>query len=341
MSLQSNDIYEFGDFRLDVAEKLLLRDGKSISITPKVFETLQVFVENAGQLIEKNELMERIWHERFVEESNLSFNIKMLRKALGDNAGSPRFVETVPKRGYRFIAEVRRIEEDGENRRRGGTERKLGFSADSSAPFLPVPVSPRPRVSSSQTGAVVALAEWRQESDTRGTEELDEHIAKLELVPTKPVIRRTPKYLALVAAGLVLGSIGLGYYFLYAAGGGEAIDSVAVLPFVNATGDPDTEYLSEGISDSIIDSLSRLPNLKVNSLGSVLRYKGKEVDSRTVGRDLNVRAVLRGTLIKQGDDIVISTELVQRALGRQEPLAPLDDRLEDAAHAGALRAAGL
>ena len=107
MSLKTNNFYDFGNFRLDLAEKVLLRDGEIVSLTPKVFETLRVLVENAGHLLEKDELMRKIWQDRFVEESNLTFNIKTLRKALGDDASRPRFIETVPRRGYRFIAAVR------------------------------------------------------------------------------------------------------------------------------------------------------------------------------------------------------------------------------------------
>ena len=108
MLLKTQDFYEFGDFRIDLAERVLLRNDKIIPVTPKVFETLLVLVENAGRTIEKEELMREIWQDRFVEESNLSFNIGMLRKALGDDASNPIYVETVPRRGYRFIAEVRR-----------------------------------------------------------------------------------------------------------------------------------------------------------------------------------------------------------------------------------------
>lgn len=125
MSPETPYFYDFGGFRLDLAEKVLLRDGKFIPVTPKVFETLQVFVENAGRLIEKDELMRQIWQERFVEESNLTFNIKMLRKALGDNAAMPRFIETVPKRGYRFIAEVEKI--TGETVSKNGAARQTVF----------------------------------------------------------------------------------------------------------------------------------------------------------------------------------------------------------------------
>ena len=100
-------------------------------------------------------------------------------------------------------------------------------------------------------------------------------------------------------------------YTFYPTAGGEAIDSVAVLPFVNVGNDPNAEYLSEGISDSIINSLSPLPGLKrVISLNSALRYKGRQVDPQAVGREFNVRAVLMGRLTQQGDDLLISAELV-------------------------------
>jgi len=106
MSAPRPHCYEFGNFRLDTKEKILFRDNQPIALRPKVFETLRVFVEHAGRLLEKDELMQRIWKDQFVEESNLTFNIKMLRRVLNDDAHQPRFIETVPRRGYRFIAEV-------------------------------------------------------------------------------------------------------------------------------------------------------------------------------------------------------------------------------------------
>jgi Tol biopolymer transport system component/DNA-binding winged helix-turn-helix (wHTH) protein len=102
----TKEMYFFGNFRVEVAEKLLFCDGKSVSITPKMFETLAVLLENAGKIVEKEELMQRVWHDRFVEENNLTFNIKMLRKVFGDDARNPTFIETIPRRGYRFIAEL-------------------------------------------------------------------------------------------------------------------------------------------------------------------------------------------------------------------------------------------
>ena len=99
-------------------------------------------------------------------------------------------------------------------------------------------------------------------------------------------------------------------YFYVRQGSKTSIDSLAVLPFINTNIDPETEYLSDGISDSIINNLSQLPNLKVISFSSVLRYKGQKVDPQAVGHELNVRAVLMGRLTQRGDDLSISTELV-------------------------------
>jgi TolB-like protein/Tfp pilus assembly protein PilF/predicted Ser/Thr protein kinase len=114
-----------------------------------------------------------------------------------------------------------------------------------------------------------------------------------------------------IAAVLVFGVLaGAGWFYKSAGRGGETIDSVAVLPFVNAGGDPNAEYLSDGITESLINSLSQLPHLKVMSRDSAFMYKGKDTDARTVGQALGVRAVLKGHVMQRGDDLEISAELV-------------------------------
>ncbi|MCM3900740.1 MAG: winged helix-turn-helix domain-containing protein, partial [Pyrinomonadaceae bacterium] len=107
MSQQANEIYEFGRLHLDARERLLLRDGVAISLTPKSFDLLLALIERAGKLVEKEELFQKVWPDTIVEESNLSSNIALIRKALGDGMNGKRYIETVPKRGYRFVAEVR------------------------------------------------------------------------------------------------------------------------------------------------------------------------------------------------------------------------------------------
>ncbi len=111
MSLETNS-FEFGKFLLDPKEKVLLGDGKPISITPKAFQLLQILVENHGHLVERDKLLNTVWADSFVEEGNLTFTIRLLRKALADDKQNPRFIETVPKSGYRFVAEVREIKEN-------------------------------------------------------------------------------------------------------------------------------------------------------------------------------------------------------------------------------------
>lgn len=132
MSLQTQQFYEFADFRLDTSEKVLRRGGEVVPLTPKVFDTLKILIENAGHLLEKEELMRKIWQDRFVEEGNLAFNIKVLRKALKDNAAKPRFIETVQRRGYRFIAEVKEINENGSS----AEKKKNSSTAPSQKPYF-------------------------------------------------------------------------------------------------------------------------------------------------------------------------------------------------------------
>jgi serine/threonine protein kinase/TolB-like protein/Flp pilus assembly protein TadD len=121
-------------------------------------------------------------------------------------------------------------------------------------------------------------------------------------------IRQHGRGVALTVAAVLVAVAALAYF--YRTSGGEGIDSVAVLPFVDASGNPNTEYLSEGISDAVINSLSRLPKLRVISLNAVLRYKGKQIEPQAVGRELNVRAVLIGRMTQRGDSLAISAELV-------------------------------
>lgn len=205
MFWQTKTSYEFGPFRVDERERRLLRDGEVVPLTPKVFDILLVFVQNSGHILSKDEVMKLIWPNTAVEEGNLARNVSTLRKALGEGPTNHRYVETVPWRGYRFMANVQ-------------------------------------------------------------------------------VVRDEP--------------------------GRPAIDSIAVLPFVNISGDSSLEYLSDGIAESLINNLSQLPHLRVISRSSAFRYKGRETDALAVGRELNVQAVVMGRVADREDRLSISVELV-------------------------------
>src|SRR6185369_16431546 len=148
---------------------------------------------------------------------------------------------------------------------------------------------------------------------TEGTGRATESIAR-QIIDR---IRENKKQVGLVLLSLVLLTAAAGFGISLLNAKGKNIDSMAVLPFVNSVGDPELDYLSDGITESIINSLSQLPKLRVMARTTVFRYKGQQVDPEKVGRDLKVDAVLTGRVIQQGDTFIIQTELVNTADGRQ------------------------
>src|SRR5262249_29422683 len=107
MGEQAKRFYEFGRFRVNTAERLLFRDEEVVPLTPKVFDILLTLIESGGQVLSKESLMNRVWPDTFVEEGNLTQNISLLRKALGEGQNGNQYIETVARRGYRFVAPVR------------------------------------------------------------------------------------------------------------------------------------------------------------------------------------------------------------------------------------------
>jgi len=274
----------FDEFVLDLTRGCLLHFQQEIKLRPKSFEVLNYLVENNGRLISKDELITAVWVDTAVTDSSLVQCLKDIRHALRDEG--QQIIKTVHGRGYIFDREV---------------------TGD-------VPTSQVTTYSEETAGVQIIIEE----------EETNEHvidashwlpaggvkaIAAHEATSGWHLISaiRKPKWIAATVLSVTVVATSVIYFSRPAA----AIDSVAVMPFVNVNADPNIEYLSDGISDSIINNLSQLPNLKkVIALNSVLRYKGQQTDPQTVGRELGVRAVLMGRLIQQGDDLSISTELV-------------------------------
>jgi TolB-like protein/DNA-binding winged helix-turn-helix (wHTH) protein/Tfp pilus assembly protein PilF len=290
-SLPDGELYEFDGFRLDTAEGLLLREGAPVALEPKVFEMLVVLVRHAGRLVTKEELMQAVWPDSFVEESSLTRIISVLRKALSREDAGPQYIETAPKRGYRFVGEVRVSagrrdevivqtmkvslvveEEESDGKSKGGDERATRRAGE-------IPTGP-------ELGAAI---ERERQSFGKGK--------RLSL----PIVLTLVSLMAAVAVGI---------YFNFFGGSRQPLDSIAVLPFLNADANPEIEYLSDGITDSLINSLSQLPGLKVMSRNSVFRYKGRETDAQQAGTVLGVQAVLTGKVIQRGNDLIVSAELV-------------------------------
>jgi eukaryotic-like serine/threonine-protein kinase len=150
------------------------------------------------------------------------------------------------------------------------------------------------------------LARLKRDTDT-GRAAASQPVAEK---PTTPPWWRSKSAVGIAGALLVVALAARGWFYKYRANSGDTIDSVAVLPFVNASGNPDSEYLSDGITESLINSLSTLPHLKVMSRDSAFMYKGKDTDAHTIGLALGVRAVLKGHVMQRGDELEISAELV-------------------------------
>jgi TolB-like protein/DNA-binding winged helix-turn-helix (wHTH) protein/Tfp pilus assembly protein PilF len=296
MGAQNGHFFEFGPFRLDAEERVLWRDGQPVPLTAKAFDTLLVLVRRRGHIVGKEELLREVWPDSFVEEGNLSFNVSLLRKALGEDAHRPQFIETVARRGYRFIAEVRAVDGHEVSELTVETRTRSGLVVEEEAGEESSTAGGRARAAEAvmaRPAAAAAVAQSGRQVARRFKSKTA--LAQALLVPAAAVI---------VAVAVVA-------YQFYPAHSGDAIDSIAVLPFANVGNDENTEYLSDGVSDSIIDSLSELPNLKkVIPFSSVLRYKGRQIDPQAVGRELNVGAVLTGRLTLRGDEVLVSTELV-------------------------------
>ena len=109
----ASQIYEFGPFRLETSKRLLMRDLESAPLTPKCYEILAALVEASGEVLSKESLIERVWPDSFVEDGNLTYNISILRKALGERAGAHKYIVTVPGRGYQFVEKVRELTNEG------------------------------------------------------------------------------------------------------------------------------------------------------------------------------------------------------------------------------------
>jgi len=299
MREQTTDFYEFGRFRLKPDERLLLRGEEFVPLTPKAFDILLTLLENDGRIVRKDDLMKKVWPDTFVEEGNLTQNVSLLRKALGESATGPQFIETVPRRGYRFVAPVSRKNGDGE----------LDGSVTDNPP------------DSSQTA-------WLGNSTARTlppTQDSKSNVTGLSLTgptlahgrPPLEITRRTFLSHRVPAVALtltvVLASVG-GIAYLSgrdkAGASTTAIQSIAVLPFVDDSPDADSEYLDDEIAESLVNSLAKLPKLRVVPRSVMVNYKGRNVDPRKVGEELNVRAVVTGRVHRHGDTISIQADLI-------------------------------
>ncbi|MCY7348540.1 MAG: winged helix-turn-helix domain-containing protein [Pyrinomonadaceae bacterium] len=251
--MNSNKKNSFANFDLDVQHKVLRRGGEIVPLPLKAVELLIVLLKNRGEVVSKNELLEAVWEETFVEESVLSNNVYILRKTLSELGAGRDLIQTVPRRGYRFVGDSGETED----------EEKI----------------------------VVEQHVFRQTMIEEILGELKSRAARNDSANGNLKITENQ----------------------FGSKSPESINSIAVLPLVNDSGDADLNYLSEGIAESLIDNLSLLPRLRVMARTTAFRYQtlgGSIVSPQQIGAELDVETIVTGRIRLFKGILTIKIELV-------------------------------
>jgi len=283
-------LYEFGDFRLDTAKRLLQRlDGTTVPLTPRVFETLLFMVEHHDTVLDKERLMEAVWPDSIVEENNLSQNISTLRRIFGETPGSHGYIVTVPGRGYRFVAEVSDLTNNGSAavKAEQGSGSTLAENRTE-----PAPANGRQHWPG-KTGGPLALVVF-------GVVALA--AAFLARGPSVGWLRRH-------SIGDVVPAASPGKM-------PETVHSIAVLPFKPLGSEMNNELLGLGMADAVIGKMSKLKQLIILPTSSVVKYTDRAFDPIAAGRTLDVDAVLSGTVQHSGDHLRVAVQLITVSDGR-------------------------
>ncbi|HSE98204.1 MAG TPA: tetratricopeptide repeat protein [Blastocatellia bacterium] len=293
MAKQINHLYEFGSVRLDATNRLLYKDGEQLSVQPRVIDTLLVLVENAHSVVDKETILDAVWKDVAVEEGALKRNIYLLRNALGEEA---RFIETLPKRGYRLSADVKERWEE-----------------------VPVYVT--------QGATSEVLVERRANLRITHEEEISDSSDPPAEVPAQDaIIQQTPgiqtklisslrRYgLPLFAASMVALAAVVGLFTAASRPVGTAaspIRSLAVLPFKNLSSQGEDVHFGTGLADMLITRLSSIKDLNVRPMSAVLKFSDNEQDPIAAGQALGVDAVIEGSIYSVGDQIRVTARLVR------------------------------
>jgi len=293
MSLSIRELYRFQEFELNPARRTLLRNGCLVQISPKAFDVLVYLVSNHGRVVLKDELMKAVWPDSFVEDSNLTQHVSWLRKALADQSD---FIVTIPGRGYQFTGEV---------------------LPDKVSDSLPDECTDCVVVHRLRERAHVVIEESTKVSD-RVARITDASLGKIPpefntdwRMNAGSQRAKTAVILVLLLAGII--SVG---YFGFKKAKGTAIRptvAVAVLPFRNLTGDPAKEYLSDGITEEMINSLTRAEGeqLRVIARTTAISFKDTRKSIPEIARELDVQYILEGGVQSEGPRLHVTTQLIR------------------------------
>lgn len=311
-------IYEFENFRLDTAQLMLYRDAEEISLAPKAVETLVALIERRGEILSKDMLMETIWTDAVVEESNLAKYLHILRKTLGNQKNGKPFIETFRRRGYRFNGLVSVLDPLPESQ-----PKKI----NQNYPMLQRPAYDG-AVKEATSGRVIALADWRRETE----EEKPMSPAFPAEQGKKTIFPLRKMYLLFAAAGFVLfvlAFFALDKFRSEIPVKNEPVKTIAVLPFKPLAAENRDEALEMGMADTLISKLGNNREITVRPLSSVRRYGNLEQDALLAGRELGVDSVLEGSIQRRGDKIRVNVRMLKTSDGRLLWTETFDENFTD------------
>lgn len=329
---KSNILYfDFHNFRLDLKNERLLIGGKPFGLTHKAFQMLEILVRNHGRVVEKDELFSKLWADSFVEETNLTQHIYILRKTLEQSSAGKQFIETIPKRGYRFNAEVKEVCE---------TE----ISGDEPS-FNEI--STETRISSNLLNFVDKIVFENRLGNDGKQNFFPEIPAETESNKIKTGRRTVATNLSVlvnflgsvyflrffgVVAAILIGA-GLTGYFVYRSNPqpvAPTARSIAILPLKTIGKDSQNEKLGLGMSDAIIVRLSKLQQILVRPTSAVFRFTEQtDFNSSEVGRKLGVETVLEGTVQRDDERVRVSVQLIRVADGKPLWAENFDEKFTD------------
>jgi TolB-like protein/DNA-binding winged helix-turn-helix (wHTH) protein/Flp pilus assembly protein TadD len=293
MSSVLKGLYRFDEFELNPSERTFSRNRTPILVSPKAFEVLACLVRNPRRVVTKDELLKAVWPDSFVEESNLTQHISLLRKALGAKSN---YIVTIPGRGYQFTAKVQTVTSAGMYPERQPGEivvqrvrERTRVLIEESSPRPPADLEPVSNASPA---------------------------ASLDITPNRWVAPKRGRWRAVAAISALAVVVIVAGYFIYKPYENVSIrpaTSIAVLPFTNLTGDPAKEYLSDGLTEEMINGLARVNSrqLRVIARTSSMSYKSTKKTVRQIAQELGVQYVLEGSVQCEGNHLHATAQLIR------------------------------
>jgi TolB-like protein/DNA-binding winged helix-turn-helix (wHTH) protein/Tfp pilus assembly protein PilF len=294
--LRPTSVVRFGTYEVSLQSGEVRKSGLRIKVQQQPMKLLEVLLERPGEVVTREELRSSVWPNESFGDFDQALNIAIgkLRSALGDSAENPRFIETLPKRGYRFIAEVSIVSAEPRPKRPAQAD---GGSSDGA----PVDSQRNSRAYETESGQPVQ----------------DSGLSLVPLAP-KPRSPRPPgRVIVALALIIIIGLPILAVWLLRSRGSASTgIRSLAVLPLDNLSGDASQNYFADGMTDELITDLAQISALRVISRTSVMVYKGARKPLPQIARELNVDGVVEGTVLRAGDRVRITAQLIEASTDR-------------------------